>query len=544
VLLRTCAPKLLTKLRGMDAFTTALQPGGSIRDLFKAARSEFADREAVVCGGLRLTYEQLGYRVDRLAGGLAELGVGSGTRVAVLAKSCHRYLEVYLATANLGAVLVPLNYRFSVVELQQIISDSGAQTILLGPAFLATWRRIRPEVHDVVNVVLLAEDGQDGVVGYEQLLRKSAGHAPSVEKTTDDLMYLFYTSGTTGRPKGVMLSERNALCLASFSRWLMQLTSEDRLLRSPTPFHVGALATWAAVSAGACQVYLPDFEPRAYLRAMHDERVTAISTVPTILNAMVHVPDVLSYDLRSLRLAMYGGSPMPEAVLRKTADTFGCPLVQVYGMTEVGFATALLREDHILAPEPPTRRIRSAGRALAGVELRIVDDQDVDLSVGEIGELLVRGPNVMLGYWNQPEATAQALTGGWMHTGDLASLDEDGYVYIVDRKKDMIITGGENVYSTEVESVLCQHPAVLEAAVIGAQDPFWGETVNALVVLNPGHFVSAEGLQAFCRERIAGYKVPRTVQFVQTLPKTATGKISKKELRTPNWSSQTQQVSQ
>src|SRR5579859_697259 len=495
----------------MDATTRTLQPGGSLRDLFSSARGDFADREAVVCGDIRLTYEQLGYRVDRLAGGLTELGIGSSSRLAVLAKSCHRYLEAYLAAAYLGAVLVPLNYRLSAAESEQVVSDSGAQTLLLSPAFQSTWQAIGHEVHDVVNVVLLAEDSQDEAVGYEQLLRRSAGVTHPVERATNDLAYLYYTSGTTGGPKGVMLSEQNALCIASSAQSFMQFTTQDRLLRPRTPFHVGTLAMWAALSAGACQVCLPDFEPRAYLHAIQDEHVTAISMVPTMLNAIVHVPDARSYDLRSLRLVNYGAAPMPDAVLRKTVDTFGCNLVQVYGMTEVGYATALLPEDHVLGPQPLARRIRSAGRALAGVELRIVDEQDVDVSVGEIGELLVRGPSVMLGYWHQPEATAEAFRGGWMHTGDMARMDEDGYVSIVDRKKDMIITGGENVYSTEVEAVLYQHPAVVESAVIGVPDSYWGETVKALVVLNPGQVMSADTLQRFCRERIAGYKVPRSV---------------------------------
>jgi long-chain acyl-CoA synthetase len=330
-----------------------------------------------------------------------------------------------------------------------------------------------------------------------------------------------------------MLSEENALLIASAIQPFMNLTQQDVVLRTPNPFHLAGLTIWQVLPVGACMLLSPDFEPKRYLHMVQEERVTVVALVPTMINAMINLPEVRSLDLGSLRLLGYAGAPMPEQLVRAAAETFvGAGLLQAYGMTEAGYLTALLPEDHVLAESGPlARRIRSVGRVVPGVELRVVNDRDEDVACGEIGEIIVRGPNVMLGYWNQPEPTAEALRGGWMHTGDMGSLDEQGYLYLADRKKDMIISGGENVYSTEVEAVLYEHPAVLEAAVIGVPDTTWGETVKAFVVLKPAQSTSASVLQTFCRERIAGYKAPRSIEFLESLPKTAAGKISKKDLR-------------
>jgi acyl-CoA synthetase (AMP-forming)/AMP-acid ligase II len=452
--------------------------------------------------------------------------------VAVLAKNCHRYQEAYVAVARLGAVLVPLNHRLSARELEDILADCGADVMLIGPTFVPMWRTIRRNIPALRHGIVLAEHADADIISYEQLLQTTAPSVPDVERTPDDLLYLYYTSGTTGRAKGVMLSERNALVAVDAATGIMRLTSHERVLRVPNPFHVGGITVWSMLLTGACQLIVPDFDPAHYLQLMQDEHITIVQLVPTMINAMLNVPNVLSYDLSALRLLTYAASPMPDPLLRKTAETFRADLLQIYGMTELGYVTALLPEDHLLTgPEPLTRRVRSVGRALPGVEIRIVDDQDCDLTCDDIGEVLVRGPNVMLGYWNQLSTTDEALRNGWMHTGDVGTLDAAGYLYLVDRKKDMIITGGENVYSTEVESILYQHPAVLEAAVIGVADPAWGERVMALVVLKPGRTVTVKALQAFCRERMAGYKLPRLVEFLAALPKTTTGKISKTELR-------------
>jgi long-chain acyl-CoA synthetase len=456
-----------------------------------------------------------------------------------LAKNCHRYQEAFLAAARLGAVLIPLNYRLSARELREILADSGAQIILVAPMFAQAWETIRDQLPQVRHVILLAEHAYDDVIAYEELVQTSTTVAPYHERSPDDLLYLLYTSGTTGRPKGVMLSEQNALLVASGVQPFMRLTQNDRVLRTPNPFHLGGLTIWQVLPVGGCMLVMPEFEPAGYLRMVQNERATVMTLAPTMINAMINLPEVHAADLSSLRLLGYAAAPMPEHLLHATAETFGrAGLLQAYGMTETGYVTVLRPDDHVLAESgAAARRIRSVGRAIPGIELRVVDSQDEDVTCGEIGEIVVRGPSVMLGYWNQPKATAEALRGGWMHTGDMGSLDEDGYLYLADRKKDMIISGGENVYSTEVEAVLYEHPAVLEAAVIGVPDPVWGETVKALVVLKPARTATAQGLQTFCRERIAGYKIPRSVEFLETLPKTATGKISKNDLRAPYWQS-------
>jgi long-chain acyl-CoA synthetase len=306
-------------------------------------------------------------------------------------------------------------------------------------------------------------------------------------------------------------------------------------------FHLAdAGAIWSITLGGGTHVCLADFDPARCIELLERERITATVLVPTMINFLLNSPQAASADFSAWRLLIYGASPMPVTLIRRAASTFGVQLMQAYGMTELSpVVTWLSANDHQLeGPDEVVQRLRSAGRAVPGVEVRMVDDQDRDVPLGQVGEVIVRGPNVMQGYWNQPEVTAQVLRGGWMHTGDMATQDEGGYLYIVDRMKDMIISGGENVYSAEVEDALFQHPALLEAAVIGVPDPTWGEAVKAIVVLKDGQQVSADELRAFCRQRIAAYKVPRSFDFADTLPKTATGKVSKKDLRAPYWVAQ------
>jgi acyl-CoA synthetase (AMP-forming)/AMP-acid ligase II len=513
----------------------------TVADVFARTRRDAPLKEAVVCGNLRLTYAQLGGRVDRLAASLHELGLRQGAPVAVLEKNCHRYIETYLAAAQLGIVLVPLNYRLAPRELAEILIDSEAQGLMVGQGFLPVLDSIRLAAPQCQHVVVLAEDAPAGMIAYEALLRQEHASVPLPERKADDLLYLYYTSGTTGRPKGAMLTEGNVAFNAEVCHSVIGYRSEDRYLHAAPMFHLAdAASLWALTRSGACHVCLSDFEPVRCLQMLQDERISVSVLVPTMINFLLNAPNATGYNLDAWRLLVYGASPMPEALIRRVINEFDVKLEQAYGMTELSpIATILFPEEHVLeGPERFVRRLRSAGRAVPGVEVRVVDDHDVDVPSGEVGEVIVRGPNVMRGYWKQPEATAEALRGGWMHTGDMATLDEDAFVYIVDRKKDMIISGGENVYSTEVEAVLYQHPAVLEAAVVGVPDPRWGEAVLAIIAAKPGQQVTADELRAYCRERIAGYKIPRSVNFLESLPKTATGKISKKDLRAPYWAAQ------
>lgn len=513
----------------------------AIADILERNRRDAPDREAVVCGDLRLTYAEVGARVDRLAAVLLELGLGRGARVAVLEKNCHRFLELYFAAAQVGTVLVPLNYRLAARELAEILADSEAGAIFVGWNFLPLLESFRGDVSRLKQIVVFADEAPDGASAYEALLRAANGAPAPAAGSADELLYLYYTSGTTGRPKGAMLTESNIVFNARTVATHAGFTSADRYLHVAPMFHLAdAGAIWSVTLGGGTHVCLADFEPGRCVELLERERITATVLVPTMINFVLNSPRAANADFSAWRVLIYGASPMPETLIRRAASTFGVQLMQAYGMTELSpVATWLSADEHQLeGPETVVRRLRSAGRAVPGVEVRVVDGQDRDVPLGEVGEVIVRGPNVMQGYWNQPEVTAQALLGGWMHTGDMATQDEDGYLYIVDRKKDMIISGGENVYSPEVEDVLFQHPALLEAAVIGVPDATWGEAVKAIVVVKDGQHVSTDELRAFCRQRIAGYKVPRSFEFVDALPKTATGKVSKKDLRAPYWAAQ------
>jgi len=508
-------------------------------EILECSRRDHAEREAVVCGSTRLTYAQLGERVDRLTSALMSLGLSQGTRVAILAHNCHRYLEAYFAAAAAGTVLVPVNHRLASREVAEVLVDCEAAALLVDPSFLGICDSIRPELSGLKHVIVLTDQDPDHGLAYEGLLRQAPDSSRRVFRNGDELLYLYYTSGTTGLPKGVMLSEDSIQFMVDSYQEYVNFTASDRYLHVLGLGHRAGLGLLLAiVRAGGC-AHLDDFNALRCLQSLQEEGISVAALVPTMINTVLNLPDAARFDLSALRLLIYGASPMPEALIRRVSEAFGVGLLQTYGMTELTTVSFLPSHAHALeGTEAKVRKLRSVGPPVRDIEVRLVDEFDRDVPRGEVGEVIVRGPCVMMGYWNQPEATAAALRGGWMHTGDMATMDEDGYLYLVDRKKDMIISGGENVYSTEVEAVLYQHPAVVEAAVIGVPDSIWGETVKALVVLKAGQITSAEALQRFCRERIAGYKVPRSVEFLESLPKTATGKISKKDLRAPYWAAQ------
>jgi long-chain acyl-CoA synthetase len=353
------------------------------------------------------------------------------------------------------------------------------------------------------------------------------------------MVQLYYTSGTTGRPKGVMLTEGNVTSNASHGIMYLHFDEGHTWIHATPMFHLAdAWSCWTIAWVGGRHVFLREFSPAGYLTLVERERVTTSLLVPTMINAVINDPRVREYDTSSLRLLVFGASPMPVDRLRAAMQVFpAVRFIQMYGMTETApFATGLPYDDETVnGPEHMVRRLASCGREIPGVEARVVREDGSEVSPGEVGEIVMRGPNIMKGYWREPEASADTLRGGWMHSGDMATVDEEGYIFIVDRKKDMIITGGENVYSTEVENAIYEHPAVLEAAVIGIPDAYWGERVHAIVVLKEGQSLEAQELTDFCRRHIAGYKIPRSVEFVAALPKTGSGKIQKSVLREPYW---------
>ncbi|GIX48517.1 MAG: fatty-acid--CoA ligase [Candidatus Tectimicrobiota bacterium] len=511
----------------------------TLTQILERAVRYFPQQTACVAGDVRLTYRELHARVNRLANALRGLGVQPGDRVAVLSANSLPYLELYYATAALGAPIVPLNFRLAPAELAYILQDSGSSVLVVGEGHEALGAETLQRLEARPRLITTAPAGWAGAQAYEELLAQASPDFTPVAVAEDHLAGLFYTSGTTGHPKGVMLSHRNLMSNALHFLAAVQEEEGEVYLHCCPMFHLADGPTSHRITwLGGTHVILPGFDAEAVLEAIARERVTSLLLVPTMINFLVNHPRVTQYDLSSLRRICYGASPMPVELLRRAAKVFGCPFIQLYGLTETSPLLTMMHPKYLAfeGEEAKVRRLASCGRAVPGVEVRVVNARMEDVQPGEVGEIVARGPNVMRGYWNKPEETAAAFRDGWFCTGDLATVDAEQFIFIVDRKKDMIITGGENVYSTEVENVLYQHPAVLEAAVIGVPDERWGEAVLALVVLKPGMAATEAELIAHCRERIAHYKCPRRVEFrSEPFPKSGSGKILKTVLREPYW---------
>ncbi len=483
----------------------------SIAHLLDLHAERRPDAPAVVGAGGPLSWRDLRDRVTRLAGRLAARGVGRGDRVAILAQNDARYFETYLALAWLGALVVPLSTRLAAPELAFQLGDAGVRLWLVDDALASVADSAAPALARLAlgdTKLLAAEPVND--------------FAPV---TPDEPLGVFYTGGTTGLPKGVVLTHGNLLANARNVTPAVGFTADDVYLHAAPMFHLADLGyLWALMLAGGAHAFLPAYSSDAFCEAVARYRVTATLLAPSMVTALVRSAAVSAQDLGSWRRLMYGGSPITEETLRRAMDLLSCRLYQGYGQTEATHTVCMMMpEQHDEALRRP-ELLRSCGRPIAGVEMKVAD-----------GEIVLRGPTVMKGYWNRPAETAEALAGGWLHTGDVATVDADGFVYILDRKKDMIITGGENVYSVEVENALASHPAVADVGVIGVPDETWGERVHAVVVLRPGARATPEEIQQHCRTLIGGYKVPKTFEFTEALPRTVSGKIQKTALREPFW---------
>jgi acyl-CoA synthetase (AMP-forming)/AMP-acid ligase II len=470
-------------------------------------------------------------RIARLAGALRALGVRDGARVAMMSLNSDRYLEYLWATCWADGVINTVNTRWSAAEIAASLEDCDTRILFVDDTFLPVVDHLRQACPQLSHLVHCGDGPTPaGMHGYEDLV---AAHepVPDARRGGDDTAAIFYTGGTTGRAKGVVLSHANLLtsaygCMAT-TRFV---TPGGSMLHAAPMFHLGDLTGWVAHGVvGNPQVVIPQFDPVVFLEAVQRHRVTDVLLVATMAQMVVDHPRAADADLTSLRRMIYGAAPISDAVLeRLMARLPQLELVQTYGMTELSpVATILPPEDH----RPGSPRLRSAGRVTAHSELRVVDPEGREVPRGRVGEIVVRGAHVTSGYWNRPEESREALRDGWMHTGDGGRLDADGYLYLVDRIKDMIITGGENVYSTEVENVLAAHPAVATCAVVGVPDDTYGERVHAVVVLSAGARVTDGELREFAKTRIAGYKAPRSVSFVGALPLSAAGKVLKRELR-------------
>ena len=504
------------------------------------SEEQFPRKTAVVCQDRRFTYAEFGDRVRRLAGALRDAGLKAGDRVAFLSLNCHRLLEAYFGVLEASCVLLPLNFRLAAPELTYILNDSGAAVLFLEQEFVGlvdSFRRDLPTVRSFHQLDGLPQAGWLSVQTYEQMLLSATPYRGELMAFDENsVAELFYTSGTSANPKGVMLTHRNVYMYAMNIALHHHTRFEDVLLHTIPLFHANG---WGAAHTitfmGGTHVMLPRFVPEEVFRLVQRERVSELSLVPIMAMALVNSPARSKYDLSSVQWSVIGGAASSPALIRDVETMLGFKCYSGYGLTECSpsLSTADLKPDMQCTPEERYVVQSMTGYAFPGCELRVVDaeDNDVPRDGVTMGEIIARSDGVMAGYWQKPEATAEALRGGWFHTGDMAVIEGNGYIRIVDRMKDIIVSGGENVSSLDVEKVLLAHPDVYEAAVIPATDAKWGEVPKAVVVAKPGCKLSEAELIEFCRSRLAHYKCPHSIEFCESLPKTATGKVLKRELR-------------
>jgi fatty-acyl-CoA synthase len=504
------------------------------------AEQQYPASTAVVCGADRFTYGQFAERAARLAGALRQVGIKPGDRVAFLSTNCHRLLEAYYGVLEAGAILLPLNIRLAAAELSYVLNDSGAKALFLQKQFVTTVDSFRKDLSSVDRYHLLdatLDAGWLSPENYEFLLSRAKPYHPDITDFDENsVAELFYTSGTSANPKGVMLTHRNIYLHALEASLALHTDVGAIELHTIPLFHANGWGVAHFLTLlGGKHVMLPRFDPPEVFRLIEQERAEYCSLVPTMAIALVNCPERPKYDLSSLKRITIGGAASSPTLVREVEEKLGCTCFSGYGLTETSPVLTVSPMKPGLDWTGNDRFVRqsSTGYAVPGVEIRVVDAKgnDVPRDSQTVGEIIARGDGVMLGYWRKPTDSAEALRGGWFHTGDMATWNEQGYILIVDRIKDIIITGGENVSSLEVEKALNAHPAVLEVAVIPAVDDQWGEVPRALVVLKAGASATETELLDFCRSRLSHFKCPRSIAFVEALPKTGTGKILKRELR-------------
>ena len=489
------------------------------------------------------TFRELMERVYRLVNALADLGIQKGDRIAILSQNCHQYRELFWAVAVGGYMIVPVNYRLAPREIAYILNDSEARALLLSDEYSLLIDSMRADLKSVRHFIGIQTHGE-WLLDYERLLQKSSAEPPSSLPSAEDLLWLLYTSGTTGRPKGAVHTQRSVTALVDAAVNNFAIDEETQSL-VVTPFYALSGGGWDSICScmGSTTVILRNFNPVEMLEVIQNERITDVHLVPVMINFVVNSPDFDQYDISSLKRITYGASPMPPELMKKAMEKIGPIFIQDFGCAEGGLMTLLPEADHVVdGPPEKTRRLGSCGKGLPELDVRVLDEDGRDAKPGEIGELTVKGDTVMKGYWKMPEATAETLRDGRLHTGDLATVDEEGFIYIVDRKKDMIISGGLNIYPREIEDVLFAHPAILEAAVIGVPDDEWGESVKALVALKPGAECSESELIEHCKSNLGSYKKPKSVEFVDTLPRNPSGKVLKRVLREKYWEGKDRRV--
>ena len=496
-----------------------------------------AKKVGLIDGDQEFTYKEINERVNRLANALLSLGLKKGNKVAFMANNCHEFAEAYFALAKTGLIIVPVNARFNATEVTYTLNHSESDVVIYQKEFDEVVKKARPSLTAVKYFIGIG-DAEKNVRSYEAILSSASPGEPEQPVDGDDVAMIMYTSGATGEAKGVIITQKNLMATANSMVLELRIVPEDINLLVMPMFHAGGL--WPTLThfyRGAKTIILPRFDEDKVLQVVEKEKVTFLNLVPTTLRRLAIRPDLKNYNLDSLRLIMYAGAPIPLHQLKEAMNILGPHRFYTgLGATEAGCGgmLSLTTAEHALALDGLLAgKLGSVGRDSMGVEVRIVDENGAELPVGKVGEIIAKGDKIALGYWKMPEETGNTFKDGWLHTGDLGYRDEDAYVFIVGRKKDIIISGGENISSLEVEETISRHPAVAEVAVIGVPDELWGEAVKAVVALKPGYQskTTEQEIISFCRDGLAAYKCPKSVDFVAELPKNPAGKIKKGELK-------------
>lgn len=523
----------------------SVSEAATLADVIRVQAQTRGDATALVFEGRESSYGELDRNSNRVANGLIALGLKPDERIAYLGKNSDLFIELLIGAVKAKVVAAPVNWRLAAPEIAFIVDDAKAAVLFVGPEFIDLVRGLHAQLPQLRAIVAM-EGGPADWIDFAGWRDAQADTDPNLALADSDVAIQLYTSGTTGKPKGAMLSHRNFLSLLRIGGtddnpdWNIWTDADVSLVAMPV-FHIGGIG-WAVFGLyhGAKSVIAREFDPNKVLDFFRDHGISKLFLVPAAMQFIVRQPRAREMDFSQLKYIMYGASPIPAALLKECIAVFGCGFVQMYGMTETtGTIVVLAPEDHVEG----RACMRSAGKALPGIEIAILGADGTPLEVGEVGEIATRSASNMVGYWNLPDATARTLDGdNWLRTGDAGYLDSDGFLYIHDRIKDMIISGGENIYPAEVESALCDHPDVAEVAVVGVPDETWGEAVKAVVALKPGKNISALDLIAFARERIAAFKTPKTIDFIAALPRNASGKILRRQLREPYWAGKDRQV--
>jgi len=513
----------------------------NVQHLIQRAVKEYSDRTAIVYKNTRRTFGDLNKRVNCLANGLLSLGIKKGDRVGMLLKNCIEFIEIDFALSKSGIVRVPLNARLTGADHEYMLNDSGANTLIFGEGFTDVVKTIAPSLKKVEKWIYVSEGLEKEhsyQLDYEQLIKGSPSGEPTGEITEEDLHTLFYTSGTTGKPKGAMLTQKSWANVAiNLVLDYGPMTENDVILNTQPLSHGAGFFVLPYFIRGGTNVLIPEFKPSLVFETIEREKVNVLKLVPSMLYQLMEASEKTQYDLSSLHSIIYGGSPIAVPRLIEAVKYFGKKLVQLYGQGEVPMCiTTLSRRDHIIeGPEEVIKRLSSAGKPCLNVEVKVVNEDGKDLCPREVGEVIVRGYHMMKGYWNLPEATSEVIRDGWVYTGDLGYFDSKGYLFLVDRRRDVIISGAFNIYPKEIEDVIVTHPKVKEVTVIGVPDEKWGEAVKAIVVPKEGAQIRGQEIIDYCRDHMASFKKPKSVDFVKELPRNPYGKVQKTALRDLYW---------